>query len=362
MTTKGIAGLLASVLGVVVACAAGGALLLGGGGASTCTMPFPSGAPSISAPAGGWGPVGRFDAEQVGFAATIVTVGAQMGVPIRGWIIAVATALQESDLRNAPAGDQDSIGLFQQRPSQGWGTPEQLRDPVYSSRKFYEKLLTIPNWQSMPLAEAAQATQRSAYPDAYAKHEPDATLLVNNNVGSANWLTIPGDLEQCPASCPEIFSNDARQGPDSGCLLAIAVLARAATWLTAWGGDPVPYLSSADPATWFHGYRRDCSGYASMALGLASPGLDTAGLAARSMPLHKADLRAGDLLINAVPDNIGHVVIFERWTDATMTSYIGYEQSGDGGTHHRVIPYPYFGAYQMSPYRYANAAINATHG
>jgi len=121
--------------------------------------------------------------------------------------------------------------------------------------------------------------------------------------------------------------------------------------LTAWSGGPVPYLSSADPATWFNGYRRDCSGYASMALGVASPGLDTGGLAARSTPIQKADLRAGDLLINAAPDNAGHVVIFDRWTDATMTSYIGYEQSGDGGTHHRVIPYPYFGGYQMSPYR-----------
>ncbi len=206
MTTKAIAGIIAAILGIVVACAAGGALILGGGAASTCTMPFPSGAPSVSAPPGGWGPVGRFDAEQVGFAATIVFVGAQMGVPIRGWIIAVATALQESDLRNPPGGDQDSIGLFQQRPSQGWGTPEQIRDPVYASGKFYEKLLTVAGWQSIPLTEAAQAVQRSAYPDAYAKHEPDATLLVNT-VGSANWRAIPENLEQCLSNCPEILSK-----------------------------------------------------------------------------------------------------------------------------------------------------------
>jgi murein DD-endopeptidase MepM/ murein hydrolase activator NlpD len=191
VTTKAIAGIIAAILGIVVACAAGGALILGGGAASTCTMPFPSGAPSVSAPPGGWGPVGRFDAEQVGFAATIVFVGAQMGVPIRGWIIAVATALQESDLRNPPGGDQDSIGLFQQRPSQGWGTPEQIRDPVYASGKFYEKLLTVAGWQSMPLTEAAQAVQRSAYPDAYAKHEPDATLLVSTIAGLADPSATP---------------------------------------------------------------------------------------------------------------------------------------------------------------------------
>jgi hypothetical protein len=123
-------------------------------------------------------------------------------------------------------------------------------------------------------------------------------------------------------------------------------------WLTAWDGGPVPYLSSPDPATWFGGYRRDCSGYASMALGLPGPGLDSAALAGKATPIQKADLSAGDLLINPAPDLAGHVVIFDRWSDATMSSYVGYEQSGDGGTHHRVIPYPYFGGYPMIPYRF----------
>jgi hypothetical protein len=81
------------------------------------------------------------------------------------------------------------------------------------------------------------------------------------------------------------------------CASATAVLARAATWLTAWNGGPVPYLSSSDPATWLGGYRRDCSGFISMARGLPGPGLDTAGLAARSAPLRADQLRAGDLLI-----------------------------------------------------------------
>jgi hypothetical protein len=129
-----------------------------------------------------------------------------------------------------------------------------------------------------------------------------------------------------------------------------AVLARAATWLTAWNGGPVPYLSSGDPNSWFGGYRRDCSGYVSMALGLPGPGLTTAELAARAIPIPKSALSPGDPLINPAPDLAGHVVIFDYWTDPTMTSYVGYEQSGDGGTHHRVIPYPYFGNYGMSPY------------
>jgi murein DD-endopeptidase MepM/ murein hydrolase activator NlpD len=98
-------------------------------------------------------------------------------------VIAVATAIQESVLSNLPHlganNDHDSVGLFQQRPSQGWGTPKQLLDPAYTSRKFYQKLLKVPGWQGMPLTVAAQKVQISAYPDAYAKHEPVAEQIVN---------------------------------------------------------------------------------------------------------------------------------------------------------------------------------------
>lgn len=125
-------------------------------------------------------PTGTFDQEQVANAAIIVAVGIEMNVPVRGQIIAVATAIQESSLRNlTKAYDHDSLGLFQQRPSQGWGTPEQVTDPRYASRKFYEKLLIIEGWERMPLTEAAQKVQRSAYPDAYAKHELAAATLVS---------------------------------------------------------------------------------------------------------------------------------------------------------------------------------------
>jgi murein DD-endopeptidase MepM/ murein hydrolase activator NlpD len=116
-------------------------------------------------------------------AATIVEVGVAMEVPPRGWVVAIATALQESSLSNLPylgkRNDHDSVGLFQQRPSQGWGTPAQLQDPEYASRKFYQKLVRIKDWSTMPLTVAAQKVQRSAYPDAYAKHEPTATEIVN---------------------------------------------------------------------------------------------------------------------------------------------------------------------------------------
>jgi len=115
------------------------------------------------------------------YASIIIQVGRSMGVPDYGIVIALATAAQESTLRNLDWGDRDSVGLFQQRPSQGWGTVEQLTDPWESSRRFYggpgvptRGLLDIPGWQSMPLTVAAQAVQISAYPDAYAKWESSA--------------------------------------------------------------------------------------------------------------------------------------------------------------------------------------------
>src|SRR5205085_7570662 len=134
------------------------------------------------------GTTGRYDAEQLRYAQLIVTVGVQNGVPVRGQVIAVATALQESGLHNlgnlGEHNDHDSLGLFQQRPSQGWGTPAQLMDPMYAARKFYEHLVQVPNWQRIPLTEAAQAVQRSAFPNAYARWEPLATALVQALVRS----------------------------------------------------------------------------------------------------------------------------------------------------------------------------------
>jgi murein DD-endopeptidase MepM/ murein hydrolase activator NlpD len=126
---------------------------------------------------------GELGDEQMRNAAIIINVGAELKVSPRGWVIAIATALQESVLTNLPHlgadNDHDSVGLFQQRPSQGWGTPPQLQDPVFASRRFYEKLLRVADWDLMPLTDAAQAVQQSAYPDAYAKHEPLATHIVN---------------------------------------------------------------------------------------------------------------------------------------------------------------------------------------
>jgi hypothetical protein len=127
----------------------------------------------------------RLDPEQAGHAATIAAVAVRQDLPERAVTVALATALQESKLRNLPDGDRDSVGLFQQRPSQGWGTPEQLQDTRYASRQFYRHLLRVDGWKAMPIAVAAQAVQRSAEGKAYEKWAADATALAHAFTGRA---------------------------------------------------------------------------------------------------------------------------------------------------------------------------------
>ncbi|WP_417159266.1 heavy metal transporter [Streptomyces scabiei] len=142
-----------------------------------------------------------FTPEQAANAATISAVGTSRDLPERAVTIALATALQESGLRNIAHGDRDSLGLFQQRPSQGWGTEQQIQDPVYAAGEFYEHLVKVADYERLPLTVAAQKVQRSGYPEAYAKHEPDATLLAAALTGrSAASLTCEGRRE--PAAGP----------------------------------------------------------------------------------------------------------------------------------------------------------------
>ncbi|MCW3494761.1 LysM peptidoglycan-binding domain-containing protein [Microbacterium sp. SSM24] len=136
---------------------------------------------AVSAPAAATG----LDAPQTENARLIIRIGRELGVPDRGIAIALGTAMQESWIRNLDWGDRDSLGLFQQRPSTGWGTADQVRDRVRSIKAFYggpgdpngtrtRGLLDIPDWQSMSFAQAAQAVQVSAYPDRYARWEKPA--------------------------------------------------------------------------------------------------------------------------------------------------------------------------------------------
>ncbi len=116
-------------------------------------------------------------------ASIIAAVAAQRGLPARAISIAIATAYQESKLENLNGGDRDSLGLFQQRPSQGWGTPKQIQDPFYAANAFYDALVKIDGYQSMEITKAAQLVQRSAFPDAYADHEKDGRTIASDMAG-----------------------------------------------------------------------------------------------------------------------------------------------------------------------------------
>lgn len=163
--------------------------------------------PTIPAdgPVPGFGPG---DTDKITNAQAIVAAGGVAGVGRRGLVVAIATALQESGLRNLDYGDRDSLGLFQQRPSQGWGTAEQVRDPRFAALAFFGGstsphfnpasgraspggLLEVAGWMDLPITVAAQSVQRSAFPGAYAKHEAWATVIVDALSGGASAAAAP---------------------------------------------------------------------------------------------------------------------------------------------------------------------------
>lgn len=189
--TGRIVGLVAGGLVLMLLCVLGVAFtLLDGLLGDSQSAGFGCGTGSAVNPAGPMPSMGELTEDQVRNAAVIIKVGQDLQIAPRGWVIAVATALQESRLVNLPNlganNDYDSIGLFQQRPSQGWGSVEQLSDPAYQSHKFFERLVAINGWQTMPLTVAAQLVQRSAFPSAYGNHEPLAAQVVDLLTGGAS--------------------------------------------------------------------------------------------------------------------------------------------------------------------------------
>jgi hypothetical protein len=125
----------------------------------------------------------QMDPEQAQNAAVIASVAEQRKLPHHAVTIAIAVAMQESRLRNLDHGDRDSLGLFQQRPSQGWGTAAQVQDPVYAAGAFFSRLVKVKDWQTIPVTVAGQAVQRSGRPDAYAQWEPRATAMARALTG-----------------------------------------------------------------------------------------------------------------------------------------------------------------------------------
>jgi len=151
---------------------------------------------------------GAMALDQAANAAIIAGESLRRGLPARAVTIALATAWQESWLRNLDWGDRDSLGLFQQRPSQGWGTPEQIMDPWYASGAFYDALVKVPDWQTGDVNDVAQAVQRSGVPDGYRPHEGAARAFASVLTGQAPAVlscvdrgTTPGD----PAVLTDLF-------------------------------------------------------------------------------------------------------------------------------------------------------------
>ncbi|WP_426507108.1 hypothetical protein ACPPVO_53395 [Dactylosporangium sp. McL0621] len=145
----------------------------------------------------------ELDAEQLANAATITAVGLTRRVPSRALVVALATAWQESKLENLTGGDRDSIGLFQQRPSQGWGTPEQIADPRFAAGAFFTALLKIKGWDKMRVTDAAQEVQRSAHPDAYEKWADESEIMVK---------ALSGDV---PGAVACSVTEESSHGPEA---------------------------------------------------------------------------------------------------------------------------------------------------
>jgi hypothetical protein len=122
----------------------------------------------------------QIDIEQARWTTLMAAISQRRGLPPRATTIAIATAFQESKIHNLDYGDRDSVGLFQQRPSQGWGTREQILNPRYSIGRFYDGLVKVKGYSAMSITEAAQRVQRSAYPGAYAQHEDYARALASS--------------------------------------------------------------------------------------------------------------------------------------------------------------------------------------
>jgi cell wall-associated NlpC family hydrolase len=153
----------------------------------------------------------RLDAEQARNAQVVAGVARRRGLIERASAIALMTAMQESGLRNLNHGDRDSLGLFQQRPSQGWGTPAQVRDPVYASNRFFERLVRVSGWQTIAMWRAAQAVQRSANGQAYAQHQTFATKLAAALFGHNAGVTCAPDTGAAGGVGAQVVARSTKQ-------------------------------------------------------------------------------------------------------------------------------------------------------
>jgi hypothetical protein len=153
------------------------------------------------------------DLDQAQNAATIASVAQRRGLPARAVTIALAAAFQESKLHNLGYGDRDSLGLFQQRPSQGWGTAEQILDPAYAAGAFYDRLIQVGGYEQLEITVAAQQVQRSAYPDAYSEHEAKSRAVASALMGHSPrglWCSVRPEAVEVQQEEPDGLTARAR--------------------------------------------------------------------------------------------------------------------------------------------------------
>jgi cell wall-associated NlpC family hydrolase len=246
--------------------------------------------------------VAGFGPDQMANAATIVAVGSQLALPEQGWVVAIAAAMQESSLVNLSGGDLDSAGLFQERPSQGWGTHAQVTDPTYAATQFYKHLQAVPNWQQLSVNDAAQAVERSGLPDAYGRHEQAAREVV----GALQGTTCqPGSGGGAPPTNPQA------QTVINAALAELGVP-------YVWGGGTARGPSGLGGSTsGLQGF--DCSGLALFAyakIGIAVPH-QTQQIWAAFQPAIRSpsDVQPGDLILlssngSGPGADIHHVAIY----------------------------------------------------
>lgn len=164
--------------------------------------------------AAGLGTSHRYSTDRVANAALISATAVDRQLPPRAASIALATAYQESQLQNIDYGDRDSLGLFQQRPSQGWGTEAEIMDPIYSTNAFYDVLETIPDFQSADINDVAQEVQRSGHPEAYRDHETEGRLYASALTGQSGAnLVCTLDSVGSTVSPEQVRAELARQFP-----------------------------------------------------------------------------------------------------------------------------------------------------
>ncbi|WP_194909749.1 C40 family peptidase [Catenulispora rubra] len=237
---------------------------------------------------------GNLSGAQLANAQIIAQVGLNMGVPTPGEAIAIATALQESSLQNLNYGDRDSLGLFQQRPSQGWGSPAQILTPTYAAQQFYSRLLQVPGWRSMSTTDAAQAVQRSSFPDAYAKWEDEAQALAAAFTGGRNCTPEDSSDIAVATAAANAAGYHIPAGVPAPIVAAISFALAQVGKPYIWGGT--------GPDGW------DCSGLMMMAYrsaGIAIPRGSIAQSTVGSPVYDTNQLRPGDLLF--VPGSDGTV-------------------------------------------------------